>query len=416
LKLTIKPKYLSIFTILAVINFIYIIYFYKLNGYLPSPFINDKSNTFMDFYNPLYWSQNYGAYDTWGSVYPPFNFFILTVISNALSYNTINLNAEDLRLFYNKDIIYVILLYIISTLFCFTNSYWAEIKSKSKIYLIIIVLLSPVVLYTLERGNLIFISLPFLAIFLNANTILKKAFYLSVLINIKPYFILLLIVDLIRNYCFKYLLLTALISALIFIIFGLIINEDFYLMPFNILGFASSQSIFDRFEAITFPSSISSYLYFTKLTTNNFFIRLICYLIQLYLYYLTIKILIVIWEKKLNNDEIAIASLLLLSNISMSIGGYSFLFYIVIFPLFLKEEYKKLNVYFILIFIGIFDIVNIINYFNGIGYSYLSDSDRYMQLGIGFGSFLRPILNFLLLYKFLSILKVKYYAQIINSK
>ena len=47
------------------------------NGYLPSPFVYDKADTFMDFFHTMYWADEPGRYTDWGSVYPPLNFLFL---------------------------------------------------------------------------------------------------------------------------------------------------------------------------------------------------------------------------------------------------------------------------------------------------------------------------------------------------
>ena len=45
-----------------------------IQGTFQLPFSYDKSDTFMDFFHPLYWSNDSGLYTVWGSVYPPLNF------------------------------------------------------------------------------------------------------------------------------------------------------------------------------------------------------------------------------------------------------------------------------------------------------------------------------------------------------
>jgi len=50
-------------------------------GYLPSPFVYDKSDTFMDLFNTMYWAYYEGRYTDWGSVYPPLGFLFLKIIN-----------------------------------------------------------------------------------------------------------------------------------------------------------------------------------------------------------------------------------------------------------------------------------------------------------------------------------------------
>ena len=57
-----------------------------VDGYLPDPFLNSKSETFTDWYNPAYWAYNRGTYSEWSSIYPPFAFVFLRLFSNSECY------------------------------------------------------------------------------------------------------------------------------------------------------------------------------------------------------------------------------------------------------------------------------------------------------------------------------------------
>ena len=59
------------------------LYFYQ---YLPAPFFYESYDTFMDWYNPAYWAHQPGAYDTWGSLYPPLSFFVLHFVTDGRCY------------------------------------------------------------------------------------------------------------------------------------------------------------------------------------------------------------------------------------------------------------------------------------------------------------------------------------------
>jgi hypothetical protein len=69
-----------IILIVQLINFFSYAFFYSNKNYLPAPFILDKNDTFMDFYNPLFWVINDGFYETYNSVYPAINYYILKII------------------------------------------------------------------------------------------------------------------------------------------------------------------------------------------------------------------------------------------------------------------------------------------------------------------------------------------------
>jgi len=77
-----RPKvlaYLSIVLLLNIAGLWYYIDYFASNGYLPSPFVYDKSDTFMDLFNTMYWVYDDGRYTDWGSVYPPLGFFYFEV-------------------------------------------------------------------------------------------------------------------------------------------------------------------------------------------------------------------------------------------------------------------------------------------------------------------------------------------------
>lgn len=55
-------------------------------GYPPQPFSYDPSDSFMDLYNPAYWSHRADAYTRWRAVYPPLSFLMLRWTSWAPCY------------------------------------------------------------------------------------------------------------------------------------------------------------------------------------------------------------------------------------------------------------------------------------------------------------------------------------------
>jgi hypothetical protein len=71
----VKAVYIILF--FEFINIGYYLYYIFYIGYLPSPFVADKNNTLMDFYNPLFWVIKDGFYTTFNSIYPALNYFFL---------------------------------------------------------------------------------------------------------------------------------------------------------------------------------------------------------------------------------------------------------------------------------------------------------------------------------------------------
>src|ERR1700727_592453 len=60
--------------------------FFYSAGYLPPPFFDQSLDTFMDWYNTVYWGYRPGTYDEWYSVYPPFAFLFMRIFSTPSCY------------------------------------------------------------------------------------------------------------------------------------------------------------------------------------------------------------------------------------------------------------------------------------------------------------------------------------------
>ena len=67
------------------INLIYHLYYLFNHGYLPAPFVLNKNDTLLDFYNPLLWVIKDGFYTTFNSVYPALNYFFLKVFALGIA-------------------------------------------------------------------------------------------------------------------------------------------------------------------------------------------------------------------------------------------------------------------------------------------------------------------------------------------
>jgi hypothetical protein len=56
------------------------VYFFKYQ-YFPQPFFYDVGDTWMDWFNPAYWSHVSGTYDSYKTIYPPLTYVILKAIT-----------------------------------------------------------------------------------------------------------------------------------------------------------------------------------------------------------------------------------------------------------------------------------------------------------------------------------------------
>lgn len=263
-------------------------------------------------------------------------------------------------------------------------------------------------MFALERANLILICLPIFSLYIYIKDNKYRAIFLSLLINLKPYFILFYIFEFFNSRKNlkenSLVILTPVISLIIYIASGLLINQDFYLLPLNILNFGVNvKQILDTKEIINFPSSI---LAFSYLAGSRF--ELYKILIFTVVYFYIASYLRIIFRGAMDRNDVIIFSTLFLSNYSISSGGYSLLFYIPIIPLLIRENIFYTGMALILIFFGIFDFIHVYSFKENFQSVYLSSKDILINQKISLGSILRPIINLFALILFFYHLKCKY--------
>lgn len=176
----------SVFAVLVLAGIVWVFFFFLSNGYLPPPFFDDTTDTFMDWYNSAYWVYHPGAYYTWGSVYPPFSFVFLRIFSTPSCYRDSepiarscdNLGANVLFAFV---LINFIILYLI----------YRKTDPKTALPRAIAVGFGLPMLYAWDRGNLIIPCFTFFI--LGHGRLLKSAwarwFCLAASVNFKPYLV-----------------------------------------------------------------------------------------------------------------------------------------------------------------------------------------------------------------------------------
>ena len=404
--------------IAELINLSYFIGFFYFNSYLPNPFVWDKRDTFMDFYNPLFWVIKDGFYTTFKSVYPPINYFLLKVLSWGIKPNSA-LNAFDLRASHNLLSTVLCVIYLFILVLIINMGEWRKIKISNRSLVALACVLSTPVLFTLERGNLIFFAILLLALYLSAKNPWLRAIYLGLLINVKPYFVVLLIQYLnIYKLDIKFLLKAVLISISIFIFSGLIVDLNFKQF-FSSYTLFSSGSIISIEGMLSLPNTIINlysikwvlvYGGATKITHSSYgfwfsLIKILGYLSVLWL-------IIISLIKPLSKLELLIAAMLLMTNFSAATGGYIFLCYLVLFPYLLNSpEYRKLCIYMLIIFVLPVDWIEVLRHYTyPLKTSYLGgglslDNAIY---SVSLGSIIRPVCNFCLLITFALQLSKKY--------
>ena len=238
---------------LQICNFIFYIVFDLSLGYLPTPFINDKYDTFMDFFHTAYWSMNSGRYTEWHSVYPPLVFVIAKIALYLDPLAETASNGFSLRSIWPQGIVFLITSYIFSV--GLTVALWPDKQPKLRrwFYWTTFFLLSPPALFSLERGNLIFLLPPLIVLSLRSNKFSAQLAE-ALMINIKPYMVLVTVSYLVKK-DFRSFFQVGILSAIIFL------STGFFLDP-NFLSFFESFLVFNdvpfQWSPITLLSMVAS--------------------------------------------------------------------------------------------------------------------------------------------------------------
>ncbi|MBT8604097.1 hypothetical protein G6662_05855 [Polynucleobacter paneuropaeus] len=408
-------------TVVQVINVIFYIYFLWKNRFLPAPFIMDKADTFMDFYNPLFWVINGGFYSAFDSFYPALNYFFLRLFSFGISPGFI----DDPRLLRDSSPVISIALITLYCLIVFlvTNiGEWKRVKSSHGVIISIACVLSVPVLFALERANLIFLSLLVLGLYLNASSKILRAVLLAILINIKPYYLVFFLPFInLNKFNFKFIAITLFFTLFLFLSLGFLagININGYFQ--SLYKFSNNNSL-PLAHVISMPHTLDALLLpmqrlqapiksMQEIAFLNALPFEFLYSIVRWINPLTILILILISVyKKLSDLELLISSFIVLTNLSVSTGGYILIIYIVLIPYLIQSpEYRKLLLPILTIFFIPIDWIKVLPLHldettSYLGSAYLMNIDYY----IGLGSITRPMANYGLMVWFAWLLYTKY--------
>jgi len=323
---------------------------------------------------------------------------------------TVSGEPADIRDYAYPAIWVYFLIYLTAPVLVLRTNLWRNICASDKFLYYLLILLSTPMLFALERGNTIILAPIFLALVISKIG-LGRAVGISLLINIKPYFAILLFYYLARRN-WRGLLNCSLLSGFVFLTSGLLFDKDFLFLFKNILDFSNNGDIFSLREVMSFPSSVSAFTYVLKnpdgasyalslmsptmLTASINIIDTVKSLILL-----IALMLIMINSKFMKDKEIFALLIILITNLGVSVGGYTFIFYIVLIPVFAKMK-RNILYYSLLTLIALpLDIVPLKSELIGQQYSYIGNGFYDIEWTLGMGSFIRPPVNFLLLLLFL---------------
>lgn len=384
--------------------FYYCLFFFK-NGYLPSPFLYAKFDTFMDLFNSLWWTFDEGFYTEWGSIYPPLNIWILRLINYLFSGQYYD-GSVSMRENSPFVIAGFLLIYLAIPVYTLHTKHWDIFSIIEKLLIYLAIIFSAPMLFALERGNMVVLCLILITIALSKIGFVR-CFSIALLINLKPYFAIFFLYYIIRKN-WKGLATCTALSGLFFAIPGLVIDNHFLVFLKNILLFSQEKELFSLREILSFPSSISSFSYVLKnqevlmLATNfisNENISFIISLIETVKWVLLATSVAILVKKSsvLNDVDIFTLLIVIITNIGIWVGGYTLLYYIALIPS-LTQTNKNIKYIILLSLIALpIDIIPLFGQYIGYQQSYLSDSTVNVYWTLGLGSVLRPLINIIFL-------------------
>jgi hypothetical protein len=212
-------------------------------GYLPPPFFYAVEDTFMDWYNPAYWSNNPGTYDVWQSIYPPLSFVFLKIFSLHSCYSEDSIFARDCDWLGRLTLLSFFLL---NMLIVFKSYRLADPRTAAPRSVAMVIGLP--MIFAMDRGNLIIPSFTFFA--LGHGRLLRSArlrwIALALSVNFKPYLVATLIPQIVRRR-WRWFEGCALACGLV------------YLVSFAIMGVGTPMEIFANITAYS-EKSAGSYL------------------------------------------------------------------------------------------------------------------------------------------------------------
>jgi hypothetical protein len=299
---------------------------------------------------------------------------------------------------------YLALTYLVMPAFAFRADLWQGFTCVERTLLYLYATLSPPFLFALERGNLIVLTLPFLASAL-AEKGWKRAAAIGVLINIKPYFAIFLLVFALTRHLNEFTT-SALAAGFIFLVSGIVLDLNFFTFFENLLRF-SQDSVFSGRELLSMPSSISGFAQVLRTyywqggayLFGNIDPLILADTIDLVKWAACAAILLcagLAWQN-LSLEKGMAVSVVLITNLGVWVGGYSMILYIVIVPFLFQMRFQSIYLVLILLILSPMDALTLTAENIGLQLSYLSGSQLNITWHLGIGSVFRPLLNFGLL-------------------
>jgi hypothetical protein len=398
----------------------YWIYF-QSEGYLPAPFIYNKFDTFMDLYNTLWWGAGPGKYTLWQSVYPPINFLLLDFVRWAFFGGANMASSIELRELSLWPAYVLSAYYVLAPFMIVATEPWREIFTiRNRMMIALFAAASQPFLFSLERGNLIVLALLALpAVF--SKRIVIQIVGIAFLINLKPYFALLLLGYAISR---EWRVLLAAISAsgVVFVATGLVTDPDFPLFLSNLLSFSQNEAVLSGREVLAFPSSLSAFTYAINIAIRNSgdggaalqALGLLARLIEIAKWsgILLLLFSLLIANSRVRRDEVMASLIVVVIGMGIWAGGYSQIFYLACLPTLIRMRLGRIQALILFVVFLPLDCVTLFEERLGLTVSFLQSEIIDLNWQFSLGSMIRPLANFVLVIS----LSVDVFARLPNSK
>jgi hypothetical protein len=383
----------------------YYYFYFEAHGYLPAPFTYNKFDTFMDLYNSMWWGAGPDKYTVWQSVYPPLNFLILDAL-RLLFYGSATFGSPfDVRDFDVMSAVLMCCLYLATPFIVVGTGRWSILPPSSRVLIAGGAALSAPLLFAMERGNLIVFALLALPMVF-ARKAVWRIIGVAMLINLKPYFaVLLLAFALARDW--RGLIQATAAAGALFVFTGLLNDPDFLNFVPNILSFAGAEQLLSGREVLALPSSISAFSHVLRLALNTstspgFPVALTEAMIPLIeaaklagLIALLASMLVA--RERLRECEIVVGLIVIIVNLGVWVGGYSQIFYLACIPILLGMRFGPLHLGLVAAILLPLDMIVLLTQDLGPNIVFPSLDIVPIEFQLGLGSILRPVLNYALL-------------------
>ncbi|MEO8812688.1 MAG: hypothetical protein ABI376_07235 [Caulobacteraceae bacterium] len=366
-------------------------------GYLPDPFFHDVNDTFMDWYNPAYWAHNPGAYEIWGSVYPPMSFVFLRLFSVKSCYGLLA-SGFSARSCDRVGVVALAAFMLLNTGLAFLSFRKAGIRCAAP--RAIAVGFGAPMLFAWERGNLI---VPCFTFFVLAYGRLLRSGWLKLVcaaisVNFKPYLLIAAMGKLMRRdwlWLEGFGVCCAVVYALAYVVLGE--GTPVELLR-DITGFAGTPAA-PSLTSLRFSTSYSSLLYLLKALPLMYFVGsgpietiegLVPIVIRLTALGTAVGLLAALWRPSAISTTRIVTLAMGLYYVAGGPGGYALSF--LLFFVFL-QRWNGLSGLVVLVSAYLWCIpwdYTILNMTGQIGDSYLSGRRVIHDLNLTLGDLVRP--------------------------